>query len=513
MNITKGLKKHMGILEIVVVVLGVLFVLIPTSPINMPLAYRDSGVFLYTGQRILQGETPYLDVWDHKPPVIYYLNALGLLLGGGTRWGVWGIELISLFLASLIGYNLVKKTFGVFPSILTLYLWLLSLTSLIQGGNLTSEYALPLQFACLWLAYDANKHGFFSWRGFLIGVFTSVLFFTKQNLVGVGLAIILYLVVSRSNNRLFKKLSSELLIIFLGGLSFLLIICCFLGIQGALPDFWDAAFSYNFSYSSSSIKSRILAIIKGVETISTTYLVPFAFIGWVAGLVMVIFHRDAQNRALKSMIIIGLINLPIEFIFVSISGRGYPHYYIALLPILSFFSGLAFWFFIKCISGKYATGRPQLLFTICILSIFSLSHARGYIDTVRRFRQVRHNSDLVAYIKKSTTDDDLVLFWGAEAGINFFSGRRSPSRFVYQYPLYQPGYTSEKMIEEFLDDLIQGKPSLIVDTQNPQTPFGDFEVTSDKIVEYWDRIISNYSKKETLGSWTVYEYEVKPGNE
>lgn len=76
-------KTREYIFEKALILVGVLLVLVPINPINMPLTHRDSGVFLYTGWRILNGEIPYLHVWDHKPPVIFILNALGLFIGGG----------------------------------------------------------------------------------------------------------------------------------------------------------------------------------------------------------------------------------------------------------------------------------------------------------------------------------------------------------------------------------------------------------------------------------------------
>ena len=51
-------------------------VLITTSPICQAVPGKDSGVFLYIGDRILNGEIPYRDVWDHKPPAIYYFDLI-----------------------------------------------------------------------------------------------------------------------------------------------------------------------------------------------------------------------------------------------------------------------------------------------------------------------------------------------------------------------------------------------------------------------------------------------------
>lgn len=502
MHIIKMTKIREHIFEKALILFGVLLVLVPTSPINMPLTYRDSGVFLYTGWRILHGEIPYLHVWDHKPPVIFFLNTLGLLIGGGSRWGVWLIELVALLLAAIIGYNLVKRVFGVLPAIFSSFLWLFSLCFLIQGGNLTTEYTLPLQFACLWLAYNAEEGNFLSWHGFLIGVLCCVSFLTKQNTIGVGIAIVLYLIVSRSVRGQFRKLLLELSTIFLGGILFLLPVIIYFWAQGAISSFWDAAFIYNFTYLSSNLEGNIQVIITGVKNLS--YLAPLVFIGWSCGLALLIFSRTL-SRELRLLITIGLIDLPIELIFISISGRSYEHYYMALLPIFSFFSGLVFWLLIKQISQSHHYKKSKFQVTFFVLLVFSFFHINNYLDLVRGYQRISDTS-VISYIERSTTEDDSVLLWGAEAGTNFFSARVSPSRFVYQFPLYQPGYTNEKIIEEFLLNIIQNKPTLIIDTQNPYTPFFQFKLSSNNIEEYSKFLRSHYNQKEILGSWIVYEY-------
>src|SRR5689334_23537947 len=112
---------------------------------------RDSGVFLYVGSAILRGEVPYRDVWDHKGPIIYFIDALGLQLGGGSQWGVRLLEWMSLSVATLAGYDTMRRMFGIFPALCASALWIFSLVVLLQGGNFTEEYALPLQFGALWL--------------------------------------------------------------------------------------------------------------------------------------------------------------------------------------------------------------------------------------------------------------------------------------------------------------------------------------------------------------------------
>ena len=66
----------------VALALFVLLVLDAANPVtNLPT--RDGGTYLYAGRLILRGELPYINIWDNKPPAIYYINALGLWLGRG----------------------------------------------------------------------------------------------------------------------------------------------------------------------------------------------------------------------------------------------------------------------------------------------------------------------------------------------------------------------------------------------------------------------------------------------
>src|SRR5512133_2827248 len=89
-----------------------LIVLLPSSPIYYLLPGTDSSIFLYIGQKIRLGQFPYTTWYDHKPPLIFYINALRLTLGNGSRWGVWSLELISRSSVSLLEYQFLKRYFG-----------------------------------------------------------------------------------------------------------------------------------------------------------------------------------------------------------------------------------------------------------------------------------------------------------------------------------------------------------------------------------------------------------------
>ncbi len=169
----KQIKDHAW--EGLLALIGSLAVLLPASPMNMPYVNRDSGVFLYIGSRLLQGAVPYRDIWDHKPPLIYFLNALGLAFSGGSRWGVWALELGFLFAACFLSLWLIRKAFGPLPAIFSLFLWLVGLTFVLQGGNLTSEYALALQFGVLAITFQGGAISYKGIRGVVFGLLFGLL--------------------------------------------------------------------------------------------------------------------------------------------------------------------------------------------------------------------------------------------------------------------------------------------------------------------------------------------------
>jgi 4-amino-4-deoxy-L-arabinose transferase-like glycosyltransferase len=272
----------------VIILIGVLFVLIPISPYNSPYSYRDSGVFLYSGWRILEGDIPYVDFWDHNPPIIFYINAIGLGLTNNSVWGVWAIELIFLFLSSVIAFRLLSQLFGFYSASVNTFLWLLALFFMIQGGNLTTEYTLLFQFGALSLFYFSQKKQKKFIYLILIGVLGGLAFFTKQITIGIWLAMIIYLLFTGiKNNELITAIKKAAMILA-GFLIVSLIIFGYFLFRGAVGELWEAAFIYNFAYSIrkvSGIKARILGILD-FSSLMHTGIFYFSLLGIILFLII-----------------------------------------------------------------------------------------------------------------------------------------------------------------------------------------------------------------------------------
>jgi 4-amino-4-deoxy-L-arabinose transferase-like glycosyltransferase len=516
-------NKKFNLIELlcwVLIAICVLLVLIPINPARMIIASRDSGVFLYNGWRIVNGGIPYKDSWDQKPPVIFFLNAIGLLLSGNSRWGIWGIEVLSLLVAAILSFELFKKAFDIPTSLFTVFLWLFTLGFTLDGGNFTEEFALPIQFACLLLAWRAEDKFTSRRHGILIGILSGILFYLKQNTIGIFIAILIYIVVSRALARKWRELM-RIAISILGGflLVSMLFVFLFLG-WGALRDFWSAAFLYNFYYAAvPRLFNRLQSLYRGWLLLSKSKLAWFGTLGWFITLVMYLANRSRFKPSLVPLLGIGLIALPLDVCMVGFGGRLINHYFITLLPVFSLFSAFFINLLIRSVShwlGDHFAPAVKIAVVILLILAYPLveiNQFKEYISVTQSYQgEVHANAKVLKtrnYVMKNTSPSDTVLVLGAETNINFISRRVSPSRYTYQYPLNTPGYTTPAMVEEFLNAIIDKSPPLIVAKDGNWIGPEDFCVTTPEIDEMISVIQSRYALVIQYGAWSIYGLSTK----
>ncbi len=61
---------------------------------------EDHATFCMIGQGILEGKLPYRDLWDIKPPGIYYVYALIVKIFGPVMWCLGVVDILWLLLIS-----------------------------------------------------------------------------------------------------------------------------------------------------------------------------------------------------------------------------------------------------------------------------------------------------------------------------------------------------------------------------------------------------------------------------
>lgn len=231
----------------------------------------DSPLFMLIGKQILRGQRLYQDVFDHKGPVIFYLNALGMLLPDTI--GMYIIESVNLGVMLILLHEICRlflKHRRFIKHVLITAYFLLCFAFTMREGNTVNEFANMLTMISLYAGMkyfvsDSVQHPPRYAAVYAI-CFSLIAFMRITNgflLVGMVLGITIHLLLCKEYRNLFYNIAG-----FLIGMAVITIpICVFFWIQGGLWDMLYATFLFNMTYSSTMsdpASFMFIDIFKGV---------------------------------------------------------------------------------------------------------------------------------------------------------------------------------------------------------------------------------------------------------
>lgn len=421
-------------------------VLIPNHPAGRDPA-EDTGVFFYAAQRLLDGGAPYRDIWDHKPPGVYFVGAVGLALG--REVGVWLVQVAFLVAAALLGYRALLREFGAVPALVGSLAWLVALPRLFLENGHTSFaelYALPLQFGalCLFMAIRSPT----TVRAITIGVLGGAAVLLKPTLLGVWLAIGLVMLLRDRRNAVVP-----LALVAAGGIVPLALVIAWAFARGVLGEMADQALVYNSVYAAfAPVSDRVSAVVSGIRLTLPSGLAVVAIGAWL--------YVMLTRRIGPTLLGVALVAFPLEVV-LSTWGRGYHYYFIPWLPSMAILAACA-------VSELFRLVPARLAWPVLALGVLSMSVLPAVLVTRLALTTVEERAGgAAAYLAANTHADDTVLIWGSHTEVLFLAGRRSPTRYVYQYAaLATRGYATPARVEELLADLQRSRPALILDASS-----------------------------------------------
>jgi len=509
-----------------VVVAGVMY---PSNPHDR-LPGQDNGVFLYGGQQILQGRLPYVDFWDHKGPLIHYLNAAGLLLGAGSRWGVWALELALVVLTGFALFRAARTAFGVAAGLATLAFWTYGLYQVgpyqhFRDHNYTETYALFLNAWCVYFWLRGRRSARPAAWMLAAGMCTGLSLLLRPNNVGLQVgAISAELIlgarerrVAPGLRRIAEMLVGALAVVGAAGLWFLA--------RGGLSEMIDQVLTYNFAYGAKNLSAATALTVFRVGNRELAWLPTIGFLGM---LIVLPAHRvpaiPSQPDSGTFLALLLTLGWPFEIALTVLSGRALIHYYILWLPYASLLPAMI----LVVLAASFETGRKVLnrgghviaACAVVYLAVSGVSALSGYAGLIQlaltRTAPIEATGAVTKYVANHTDATETVLVWGNDAWINFLSRRRSPTRYVYQYPLFVARYTNTERVASFLAELEANPPALIVepvvDTDEVQ-PLDRSRrdavqhrlVTPAGMQAVFDFVCQRYARATEIGGTIIYE--------
>ena len=426
---------------------------------------RDEGFYAAVGQLILDGDLPYRDAFDNKPPLVFGWYALSFLIFGQHVWAPRLIAAIMVSVTTLLVYVQGRLLFSGREALLAALAFALSIGVARFGTNANTEYFMLLPLVAGLVTFTlGHKTGRLPWF-LLSGVLHGVAIMTKEVCVFNLAFLVVWMLYPAWRRGEIDRPSLAHAALMLGGctLAVALTIAPFV-ILGAFGDFWDAAVVYTLHYvgDTSGMERVVGLVVKG--------LFPFAFVGpWIALSLLGCMYalRDGKDRwgwFLAGWLLAGVIGI----IFV---GRLFVHYYVHLLPALSLLVPLG----VRFLRNKWqlAPGRAALF--ILVIGIVAAEtivvNAQVYLhEPIDERNLAKFTRDyetywvaspaLARYIAESTSPDDYIYSLGYQSELYFYANRRAPTRYLFDHVFL----ADESLVGDTLQDLQERPPTLVIDS-------------------------------------------------
>lgn len=301
-----------------------------TSPFYHMYGNADSAIFQTIGAFWLKGKLPYVELWDHKGPLIFAVNAVGYGLGG--KYGLFALQIICLLISISYIYRMAELKFTSSKALFIVFLSLIKLGLDYEEGNYTEEYMLPFIAASLYGMFcwnDENRSIHSVRYAFIYGLCVGAGLLTRITNAVPILCGIFFISCILIKNRKFSNLVCNAFSFLLGfGVLVVPFITYFL-YKGILPEMWYGMIGYNLTYvkhTGFGISSKTL-----LEIIRIIVAYFCSVVLCMISIIMIIY--DWRNKYRNKTNYFWLF-IAVGMLFLFFSGNTYLHYGIIEMPFV-----------------------------------------------------------------------------------------------------------------------------------------------------------------------------------
>ncbi len=276
----------------------------------------DTVLFATFGHAWLQDMLPYVDLFDHKGPAIFFVNMLGVAMGQGFEQIELGIVLLEVLFAAAwlaLAFWLFRKN-----PIYGLWALLSGIVVLLRdahnGGNFTEEYCLVFAMACVVVFFSQNIS--LKGRFFLYGLCGAATFLFRMNNAIVPFMICVF---AFCQLRSLPEWKEAFVAALVGFLTIMLPTVLYFYAHDAFSLMLDGALRYNFTYVNHD--NAVQGMLKMVWRFAPSLTMDGLLLAWLVA-------KQRNVRTLQAIILF----FTTLFIGCLLSGRAYNHYMITLLP-------------------------------------------------------------------------------------------------------------------------------------------------------------------------------------
>ena len=431
--------------------------------ISLPMM-SDEGGYAYEAILLGQGDVPYRDAYDQKPPVVYFLYRLAFRVFGFGERGPRLLALLFAWATMVLLFSLSPPEWPIAARLAAPAAY--AAMSAEPIGDMGFA-AVPEAFLGLFLAASA-RFLIASWhsasRGrwlFLSGAAAALAVMTKQTAAWpAAVFFLLALWERRTREAGPARRVREAACFILGAAAAAAPFLIFFWNRGALPELWDQAFRRNLDYSAVMLSPG--AVPLQVDWLRRVVLPLFMARDWpvwvlaLAGLLAPRPTNDRREILYTAWLAAAVVATATGFYF-------FPHYFLQLHPTLALAAAMGV--------RRLSVHRPGL----AAAAVFSLAlypgavHARAFLFDPPELaaKRLMHPNPLnearraAEFIRHRSRPEDRIYVFGSEPQIFVGAGRRAATRHMYVFPLTLFP-RDPALIDRELADLARERPRFLV---------------------------------------------------
>ena len=327
--------------------------------------WDDANVYMTIGNAMLSGKELYVDIFDHKGPVLYFMHEMAALLSRNSFIGIYLVEILCCFI--FMWYSLHTMRLFSFSKITLPFTcligWLVLTSDFFYYGDSVEEFSLPILAHCLYfmLRFARNRQTPLWWQSLIMGVGLGLIFWSKFNILLFYIGGAAALAFIAWKHQQFKEFRHTIRFVFFGFVLATIPVMAYFAVHGTVEALFDAYFMVNlFQYHGTATN--------GEPDVWWFPLIKLAI--WAAFLVPIFLVRARWEVKLLALgtfgvLLLSFALLTVQFYYVLLMYVFVPFYicffrnhvptlrtYI-ILGLIAFFSAATNWNIVTLLNGTF----------------------------------------------------------------------------------------------------------------------------------------------------------------
>ncbi len=425
----------------------------------------DECNYAYIAGRLIDGDRLYVDVWDHQPPGVFAMFAVAIELFGSSPTMVRCLAMGASLVAMVLLFVMLLRTSG--PTAAALGALIFAICSSDPGiageGSNREIFMNTLALAAL---LPLTGRTLTTRRLLLVGLALGLGSTLKTVMAAQWLLVLIWVIARRwVLSRSLKDTVLAAVWMSVGPLVIWLGIFAYFAAVGRFAEFSDAVFGFNLGYSGigEGFFDRYPRFFGGPMRVFTSALPLWIAAACTTPILVVLSRRElAGHTGLVLAFAMG------SFQAVCLPGRYWPHYYGLLLPPMVLVCVLVISKVAAQFRSRAATVSLATLTGVWLAGL--LWYQYQYYLGVDPMQVTAHRYDYRAQwgraqgvrVGQLTDPSDTVFVWGKDAGIYFYSHRRSASRYTMVGSLEDGVRGARERRRILLEELRSARPRLVL---------------------------------------------------